>query len=95
MIFSDHSDLYSNFATKLLHTESPIPDNYWHSKIYISKSIRDHYIGVKKSSTKSKTYLGIARPVIKICGKLSNQNKNFQYKLSKTMVENTRANPIK
>lgn len=49
----------------------------------------------KKSSTKSKTYLGIARPVIKICGKLSNQNKNFQYKLSKTMVENTRANPIK
>ena len=26
--------------------------------------------------------------------KLSNQNKHFQYKLSKTMVENTRDNPI-
>jgi len=49
---------------------------------------------LKKSSTKSKTYLGIARTVTKMSRKLSNQNKHFQYKLSKTMVENARANPI-
>jgi putative transposase len=63
-------------------------------KIYTAKSRKDRCIGVKKGSTKNKRYLRIAKAVTKICRKKSNQFKAFQHKLSKAMVENTKANTI-
>lgn len=47
-----------------------------------------------KGPTKSKTYLRIAKPVTKMSQKKVNQVKDFQQKLSKTMVENTKAKTI-
>ena len=49
---------------------------------------------VNKLSTKSKRYLKIAKAVTKMGRKKANQVKDFQHKLSKTMVENTRAKTI-
>ena len=74
--------------------KAPRHDNYWNPKIDTVKSRRDHCIGVKKSSTKSKRYLRIAKAVTKINRKKANQVKDFQPKLSKTMVENTKSNAI-
>ena len=45
---------------------------------------------LKKSSTKSKTYMRIAKAVTKMNRKKANQVKDFSHKLSKTMVENTK-----
>ena len=83
-----------NTEGKFFEVKTPRPDNYWNPKIDAAKSRRDHCIGVKKGSAKSRRFLRIARAVTKMSKKKANQVKDFQHKLSKTMVENTRANTI-
>ncbi|AKB75355.1 Transposase-like protein B [Methanosarcina lacustris Z-7289] len=83
-----------NTEGKFFEVKTPRPDNYWNQKIDAAKSRRDHCIGVKKGSAKSRRFLRIARAVTKMSKKKANQVKDFQHKLSKTMVENTRANTI-
>ncbi len=83
-----------NTEGKFFEVKTPRPDNYWNQKIDAAKSRRDHCIGVKKGSVKSRRFLRIARAVTKMSKKKANQVKDFQHKLSKTMVENTRANTI-
>jgi putative transposase len=83
-----------NSEGKFFDIKTPRNDNYWHTKINEAKARRDHCLGVKKGSKKSKKYLRTAKVVSKMSRKLSNQNKDFQHKLSKTMVENTKANTI-
>ncbi len=51
---------------KFFEVKSPRSDNYWNPKIDIAKSRRDHFIGVKKASTKNKRYLRVAKPVTKM-----------------------------
>lgn len=83
-----------NTDGKFFEVKTPRPDNYWNSKIDTAKSRRDHCIGKKKGSRKSRRFLRIARTVTKMSRKKANQVKDFQHKLSKTMVENTKANTI-
>ena len=83
-----------NMEGKFFEVKTPRPDNYWNPKIDAAKSRRDHCIGVKKGSMKSRRFLRIARAVTKMSRKKANQVKDFQHKLSKTMVENTKANTI-
>ena len=83
-----------NTNGKFHEIKTPRPDKYWNPKIDAAKSRRDHCIGKKKGSRKSKRYLRIARAVTKMSRKKANQVKDFQHKLSKTMVENTKANTI-
>jgi putative transposase len=83
-----------NTDGKFFEVKTPRPDNYWNPKIDAAKSRRDHCIGVKNGSTKSRRFLRIARAVTKMSRKKANQVKDFQHKLSKTMVENTKANTI-
>ena len=83
-----------NTDGKFFEIKSPRPDNYWNPKIDTAKSRKDHCIGVKKGSTKSRRFLRIAKAVTKMSRKKANQVKDFQHKLSKTMVENTKANTI-
>ena len=83
-----------NTEGKFFEVKTPRPDNYWNQKIDAAKSRRDHCIGVKKGSAKSRRFLRIARAVTKMSKKKANQVKDFQHKLSKTMVENTRSNTI-
>ena len=83
-----------NSDGKFFEVKTPRPDNYWNTKIDAAKSRRDQCIGVKKGSTKSRRFLRIARAVTKMSRKKANQVKDFQHKLSKTMVENTKANTI-
>ncbi|MGZ3634369.1 MAG: transposase [Parachlamydiaceae bacterium] len=83
-----------NTQGRFFEVKTPRADQYWEKKINSAKSRRDHCIGVKKGSKKSKRYLRIAKAVSKMSRKKSNQNKDFQHKLSKKMVENTKANTI-
>ena len=83
-----------NTNGKFFEVKTPRPDNHWNPKIDVAKSRRDHCIGVKKGSTKSRRFLRIARAITKMSRKKANQVKDFQHKLSKTMVENTKANTI-
>lgn len=79
---------------KFFEVKASRHDSYWNPKIDTVKSRRDHCIGVKNSSTKGKRYLRIAKAVTKINRKKANQVKEFQPKLSKTMVENTKSKTI-
>ncbi|OEU43673.1 transposase [Methanosarcina sp. Ant1] len=83
-----------NSEGKFFEVKTPRPDNYWNQKIDTAKSRRDHCIGKKKGSTKSRRFLRIARTVTKMSRKKANQVKDFQHKLSRKMVENTKANTI-
>jgi putative transposase len=83
-----------NTKGKFFEVKTPRADQYWEKKINPAKSRRDHCIGVKKGSKKSRRYLRISKAVSKMSRKKSNQNKDFQHKLSKKMVENTKANTI-
>ena len=83
-----------NTDGKFFEVKTPRHDNYWNPKIDAAKSRRDHCIGVKKGSRKSRRWLRINNAVKKMSRKKANQVKDFQHKLSKTMVENTRANTI-
>jgi hypothetical protein len=51
---------------KFFEVKSPRSDNYWNFKIDVTKSRRDHFVGVKKASTKSKGCLRVAKPVAKM-----------------------------
>lgn len=83
-----------NTDGKFFEVKTPRPDNYWNPKIDVAKSRRDHCIGIKKGSVKSRRFLRIARAVTKMSRKKANQVKDFQHKLSRKMVENTKANTI-
>jgi putative transposase len=83
-----------NTNGKFFEVKTPRPDNYWNPKIDAAKSRRDHCIGKKKGSEKSRKFLRIARAVTKMSRKKANQVKDFQHKLSRKMVENTKANTI-
>jgi putative transposase len=61
-----------NTDGKLFEVKTPRPDNYWNSKIDTAKSRRDHCIGKKKGSRKSRRFLRIARTVTKMSRKKAN-----------------------
>ncbi len=73
---------------KFLQIKNQRPDKYWQSKIKEVQSKRDH---CKKGSNRWKRYHEKVRKMQKRC---SNQIKDFQHKLSRKLVENTRANTI-
>jgi len=77
-----------NTQGRFFEVKTPRSDQYWNTKIDTIKSRRDH---CKKGSNRwdrlHKTYR-------KMEAKKSNQIKDFQHKLSKTMIENTRSNTI-
>jgi putative transposase len=77
-----------NSDCKFFESINPRPDNYWNQKIDAIKSRRDH---CKKGSTRWKRLHMSYR---KMQRKSNNQIKDYQHKLSKTMIENTRANTI-
>ncbi|MEX2739449.1 MAG: RNA-guided endonuclease InsQ/TnpB family protein [Candidatus Wukongarchaeota archaeon] len=77
-----------NTKGKFLQTKNPRPDKYWQSKIEEIQPKRDH---CKKGSRKWKRY---HRKLRKMQRKCANQIKDFQHKLSKKLVENTKANTI-
>lgn len=77
-----------NTQGKFFEVKTPRSDQYWNTKIDSIKSIRDHCKkGSKKWNRLHKTYR-------KMEAKKSNQIKDFQHKLSKTMIENTKSNTI-
>ncbi|MFB0544513.1 MAG: RNA-guided endonuclease InsQ/TnpB family protein, partial [Asgard group archaeon] len=77
-----------NSKGKFLQIKNPRPDKYWQPKINEVQSKRDH---CKKRSKRWKRY---NRKLRKMQRKCSNQIKNFQHKLSKKLIENTKANTI-
>ena len=83
-----------NLKGKFHEVRTPRIDKYWNPKIDVIKSRRDHCIGVKKGSKKSRRYLSLHKTYRKMEKKKSNQLKDFQHKLSKKMVNNTKANTI-
>lgn len=77
-----------NTKGKFFEVKTPRSDNYWNKKIDSVKSRRDH---CKKNSNR---WIRLHNNVKKMSHKLSNQNKDFQHKLAKKMIENTKANTI-
>jgi putative transposase len=83
-----------NLKGKIHEVITPRIDKYWNPKIDSIKSRRDHCIGVKRGSKKSRRYLKLHKQYRKMETKKQNQLRDFQHKLSKKMVNNTRANTI-
>lgn len=83
-----------NFDGNFFEVKTLRNDKYWNPKIDTAKSRRDQCLGAKKGQKKSKKYLRINNVVKKMSRKLSNQNKDFQHKLSRKMVDNTKSNTI-
>ncbi|WP_332448597.1 RNA-guided endonuclease InsQ/TnpB family protein [Methanoculleus sp.] len=77
-----------NSAGKFLEVGNARPDKYWNPKIDAVQSRRDH---CKKKSRKWKR-LNCAKRTME--RKRSNQLKDFQHKVSRKLVRNTRANTI-
>ena len=77
-----------NSQGKFFEAKTARPDKYWNKKIDTLKSRRDH---CKKNSRR---WQRLNANIKKMERKRSNQNKDYQHKLSKKMVENTRANTI-
>ncbi|MGM0770622.1 MAG: RNA-guided endonuclease InsQ/TnpB family protein [Halobacteriota archaeon] len=77
-----------NSDGKFFEINNPRPDLYWDSKISAVQSRRDH---CKKYSKKWHRLNKTIRTMTK---KKNNQIKDWQHKLSKSMVENTKANTI-
>jgi putative transposase len=77
-----------NSQGKFFEVKTPRIDKYWQPKIDSLKSKRDH---CKKKSKKWVRLHSIYRNMEK---KKSNQLRDFQHKLSKKMVNNTKANTI-
>jgi putative transposase len=77
-----------NLKGKIHEVQTPRPDKYWQPKMDKIKSRRDH---CKK---KSRKWLQLHSNYRKMEKKKSNQLKDFQHKLSKKMVNNTKANTI-
>ena len=77
-----------NTQGKFFETKTPRSDQYWNAKIDSIKSRRDHCKkGSKRWDRLHKTYRQME-------AKKSHQIKDFQHKLSKKMIENTKANTI-
>lgn len=83
-----------NLRGKFHEVKTPRIDKYWNPKIDSIKSRKDHCIGAKKGSKKSRKYLKLHTQYRKMETKKQNQLKDFQHKLSKKMVNNTKANTI-
>ena len=83
-----------NSHGNIFEVKTPRIDKYWQPKIDSLKSRRDHCIGVKKGSKKSRRWVKLHNSYKKMEKKKSNQLKDFQHKLSKKMVNNTKANTI-
>jgi putative transposase len=83
-----------NLKGKFHEIVTPRPDKYWQPKIDAIKSRRDHCKGQKKGSKKSRRYLRLHDTYRKMERKKHNQLKDFQHKLSRKMVDNTKANTI-
>jgi putative transposase len=77
-----------NLKGKIHEVKTPRPDQYWQKKMDSIKSKKDHCI---KNSRK---YLKLHKNYRVMETKKSNQLKDFQHKLSRKMIENTRANTI-
>ncbi len=77
-----------NSHGKFFEVKTPRSDKYWQPKINSVKSKRDH---CKK---KSKKWVRLHDTYRKMEKKKSNQLRDFQHKLSKKMVNNTKANTI-
>jgi len=77
-----------NSQGKFFEAKTARPDRKKKKKIDTAKSRRDH---CKKGS---KQWVRLNNNIKKMERKRSNQNKDYQHKLSKKMVENTRANTI-
>ena len=83
-----------NSQGKFFEVKTPRIDKYWQPKIDSLKSKRDHCIGVKKGSKKSRRWVRLHKIYQNMEKKKSNQLRDFQHKLSKKMVNNTKANTI-
>ena len=83
-----------NMQGKFFEVRTPRIDKYWQPKMDKIKSRRDHCIGVKKGSKKSRRWLKLHKVYRRMEKKKSNQLRDFQHKLAKKMVNNTKANTI-
>lgn len=77
-----------NLQGKFVQIPNNRDDRYWKQKIETTQSKRDH---CKKHGKKWMFY---NKKLVKQKRKLANQMKDFQHKVSKKLVENTRANTI-
>lgn len=77
-----------NSRGKFFEAKTARPDKYWNKRIDTLKSRRDH---CKKNSRRWQRF---NKNIKKMERKQSNQNKDYQHKLSKKMVGNTKANTI-
>lgn len=77
-----------NTESKFIEFYNKRPDKYWQPKIEEVQSRRDH---CKKNSNRWKWY---SKKLNKMKRKSSNQLKDFQHKLSRKIVDNTKANTI-
>ncbi|MEA2089729.1 MAG: transposase, partial [Thermoproteota archaeon] len=77
-----------NMHGKFLEVENMRPDKYWQRKIREVQFKRDH---CKKGSNRWKRYHKKLRRIQRKC---SNQTRDFQHKLTRKLVENTKANTI-
>ena len=77
-----------NLNSKFIQIKNRRADLYWKNKLAEVQSKRDH---CKKYSRKWKRY---NYKLIHMKRKLSNQMRDFQHKISKLIVENTKANTI-
>jgi putative transposase len=83
-----------NTQGEFFEVKTPRPDKYWNRKIDTAKSRRDRCLGGEKGPKKSKRYLRVAKAVTTMSNKKANQIKDFQHKLSRKMIDNTKANTI-
>ncbi len=77
-----------NLQSKFIQIKNKRPDHYWRKKIAELHSKRDH---CKKKSRKWYWY---NRKLAKMKRKQSNQLKDFQHKISKVIVNHTKANTL-
>ncbi|WP_410509975.1 transposase [Methanosarcina hadiensis] len=77
-----------NTQGKFFEVKTPRIDKYWQPKLDALKSRRDH------CKRKSKKWVRLHNIYRKMEKKKSNQLRDFQHKLSKKMVNNTKANTI-
>lgn len=77
-----------NMYGRFLEVKNPRPDKYWQPKIQEVQSKQDH---CKKNSRRWNRYNNKLKKMMR---KSANQSKDFQHKLSKKLIENTRANTI-
>ncbi len=77
-----------NIYGKFVEFHNPRPDKYWQSKIEEVQSKRDH---CKRNSRKWKWY---DKKLKKMKKKCANQMKDWQHKISRKIIVNTKANTI-